>query len=94
MTAPARVRVLRRDVSFTDLLITIHEGRNRQVRRMVEAVGHRVLRLKRVAYGPLQLGQMQRGQWRELTADEVTALKKSAGASASSKPQEFRRRGT
>lgn len=93
LTAPARVRVLRRDVSFTDLLITIHEGRNRQVRRMVEAVGHRVLRLKRVAYGPLQLGQMQRGQWRELTADEVTALKKSAGASAPGKPQEFRRRG-
>lgn len=78
MTAPAGARVLRRDAAFSDLLITIHEGRNRQVRRMVEALGRRVLRLKRVGYGPLQLGQMQRGQWRELTADEVRALRDSA----------------
>lgn len=78
LTAPAGVRVLRRDAFSTDLLITIHEGRNRQIRRMVEAVGHEVVRLKRVRYGPVVLGNMQRGQWRDLTAEELAGLQQSA----------------
>ena len=73
-TAPAKVSVLRQDAFSTDLLITIHEGRNRQVRRMVEAVGHQVVRLKRVQYGGVALGGLERGQWRELTPDEVRSL--------------------
>ncbi len=73
-TAPAKVRVLRRDPFSTDILISIHEGRNRQIRRMVAAVGHEVVRLKRVRYGNLSLGDLQRGEWRELTAEEVAAL--------------------
>lgn len=73
-TAPAKVSVLRRDPFSTDLLITIHEGRNRQVRRMAEAVGHQVVRLKRVQYGPIPLGDLERGQWRELTPQEVDSL--------------------
>lgn len=73
-TAPAKVRVLRRDAFSTDILITIHEGRNRQIRRMVEAVGHQVVRLKRVSYGGLSLGQMQRGEWRELSAEEIAQI--------------------
>ena len=73
-TAPAKVRVLREDPFSTDLLITIHEGRNRQIRRMVEAVGHQVVRLKRVQYGALALGDLERGQWRELRPDEVELL--------------------
>lgn len=73
-TAPALVRVLRLDPFSTDLLITIHEGRNRQIRRMVEAVGHQVVRLKRVQYGDVALGDLQRGQWRHMTQQEVLSL--------------------
>ncbi len=79
LTAPAQVRVLKGQEGFTDLLIGIHEGRNRQVRRMLEAVGHKVSRLRRVQLGPLRLGDLPRGQWRELTAQEVGALKRAAG---------------
>ncbi len=73
-TAPAKVSVLRRDPFSTDILITIHEGRNRQIRRMVAAVGHQVVRLKRVQYGAISLGELNRGEWRELTLDEVALL--------------------
>ena len=73
-TAPAKVSVLRKDAFSTDILISVHDGRNRQIRRMVEAVGHEVVRLKRVQYGSLALGNMERGQWRELTLQEVEAL--------------------
>ena len=54
--------------------MTIHEGRNRQVRRMFDAVGHKVLLLRRVRFGPLELGNLRRGEWRELTAQEVELL--------------------
>ncbi|MGI6687879.1 MAG: pseudouridine synthase [Christensenellales bacterium] len=73
-TAPAKVSVLRQDVFSTDILITIHEGRNRQIRKMVEAIGHQVVRLKRVQYGPVTLGNMKRGEWRDLTEAELKAL--------------------
>ena len=66
---------------FTDVLITIHEGRNRQIRRMVEALGHQVIRLKRVKYGPIELGTLARGEWRDLSAQEVSDLRRSAGLS-------------
>lgn len=74
-TAPARVRVVRDEALFSDILVTIHEGRNRQVRRMFEAVGHKVLLLRRVRFGPLELGDLRRGEWRELTQEEVARLK-------------------
>ena len=74
-TYPAKVRVVRDTALFSDVLVTIHEGRNRQVRRMFDAVGHRVLLLRRVRFGPLDLGPLRRGEWRELTADEVAQLK-------------------
>jgi 23S rRNA pseudouridine2605 synthase len=69
-TAPARVR----RVSADTIEITIHEGRKRQVKRMCEAVGHPVKRLERVAFGPLQLGDLPRGRWRQLGAGEVDQL--------------------
>lgn len=56
------------------LRITIHEGRNRQVRRMCEAIGHPVLRLVRVRIGPLRDAGLRPGEWRELTLDEVRSL--------------------
>ncbi len=73
-TYPAQVRVVRDEALYSDILVTIHEGRNRQVRRMFDAVGHKVLLLRRVQFGPLKLGDLKRGEWRELTDEEVEAL--------------------
>jgi 23S rRNA pseudouridine2605 synthase len=70
VTAPARVRRLRPG----RVEITIHEGRNRQVRRMCEAVGHPVRALARVAFGPLRLGGLESGEYRALTDREVATL--------------------
>jgi len=58
------------------LQISIHEGRNRQVRRMCQAAGLHVTRLRRIAEGPITLGDLKKGSWRHLTEDEVTLLKK------------------
>jgi 23S rRNA pseudouridine2605 synthase len=73
-SAPARVRVLavRRGVSTVEL--TIHEGRNRQVRRMFEAIGYPVLALSRTRFGPLRLGALAPGRTRPLTEKEHLAL--------------------
>ncbi len=73
-TSPARVR----RVSADTLEITIHEGRKRQVKRMCEAVGHPVKRLERVAFGPLELGDLPQGRWRRLTDSEIDALMAAA----------------
>jgi 23S rRNA pseudouridine2605 synthase len=70
-TAPALVRRVRPDV----IEVTIHEGRNRQVRRMCEAVGHPVLELQRIAFGPLRLGALQPGAYRRLRDGEVGGLR-------------------
>ena len=75
MTSPARLRVIKEETFSTTVLVSIHEGRNRQVRRMFEAVGHQVVALKRVRFGPLQLGDLRRGCWRYLTDEEVQRLK-------------------
>jgi 23S rRNA pseudouridine2605 synthase len=69
-TAPARARRLAPDT----IELTIHEGRNRQVKRMCEAVGHRVTALQRTAFGPLELGDLPVGRSRRLTAAELDAL--------------------
>lgn len=61
-----------------ELRITIREGRKRQVRRMCEAIGHPVYALRRIRLGPLDLGRLQQGRWRELTDDEVRALRDAA----------------
>ena len=71
LTAPARVR--RR--GEREIEITIHEGRKRQVRRMCEAVGHRVTALRRTAFGPLRLGTLAPGEHRLLRAEEVERLR-------------------
>jgi 23S rRNA pseudouridine2605 synthase len=73
-TAPAKVRRLAPDT----LEITIHEGRKRQVKRMCEAVGHPVKRLERIAFGPLELGDLPRGRWRRLSDAEVQSLMAAA----------------
>ena len=73
-TYPADVRVVRDESLFSDILVTIHEGRNRQVRKMCEAVGLKVTKLRRVSEGALCLGELKSGQWRYLTDDEINAL--------------------
>lgn len=75
LTAPAQIRVIKRETFASVALVTIHEGRNRQVRRMFTSIGHKVLMLRRVQFGPLQIGNLERGQWRDLTADELSKLK-------------------
>lgn len=74
ITAPALVKVLENYGTKTKLEITIHEGRNRQVRKMCEAIGHPIIRLKRIAYGSLVLGKLKPGQWRYLTDSERKQL--------------------
>lgn len=81
-TMPAAVHVLAREADRAVMQITINEGRNRQVRKMCEAVGLTVARLKRTMVGPLKLGMLKPGQWRELTAAELTALRASAQKAA------------
>lgn len=75
-TARAKVHILSVQNLFTDMIITIHEGRNRQVRKMVEQIGHQVVMLRRIRFGPLKLGELPRGMWRPLTQEELDALKK------------------
>ncbi|AGL01959.1 pseudouridine synthase [Desulfoscipio gibsoniae] len=77
-TAPAKVRLLKNKGDSALLEITIHEGRNRQVRRMCEHIGHPVLALRRVSIGPLKIGDLQRGRFRHLTTREVKMLMKAA----------------
>lgn len=75
LTSPAEVRLIRYETFDTVLLVSIHEGRNRQVRKMLEAVGHQVVHLKRVEFGPVALKDLPLGQWRRLTDAEVRKLK-------------------
>jgi 23S rRNA pseudouridine2605 synthase len=79
MTAPAKVKKMKLTDANSWIELTIHEGRNRQVRRMCDAVGHRVMKLKRARVGPLDLKGTPLGTWRELTPAEINAALKAAG---------------
>lgn len=74
--AVPKVRLLHTGTETSCWEITIHEGRNRQIRRMCEAAGLKVFRLRRIAEGPLKLGDLKVGSWRFLTPQEVSMLKK------------------
>jgi pseudouridine synthase len=78
-TRPADVVRVRDSGKYTHLEITITEGRNRQVRRMIEALGARVLKLVRVRIGPIAIGTLPIGRWRPLTVQEVAALTGESG---------------
>ncbi|MBQ8940808.1 MAG: rRNA pseudouridine synthase [Firmicutes bacterium] len=73
-TAPAKISIIKKG-KYTALKIIIHEGKNRQVRKMCAAIGHEVKYLKRVSTGKLDLGTLEKGQYRYLTEDEVEYLK-------------------
>ena len=78
LTLPAVAELVGYRDSTSEVRITIHEGRKRQVKRMFTHVGHPVLRLHRESFGPLSLGDLAEGEWRVLSADEVAALKDAA----------------
>ncbi|MCB6994177.1 rRNA pseudouridine synthase [bacterium 210820-DFI.6.37] len=75
ITSPAQVRVIRQNPRSALVEITIHEGKNRQVRKMFAAVGNRVQELQRIAIGELYLGRLKEGHYRKLTRDEIQYLK-------------------
>lgn len=77
LTAPAKVSLIKTGRASALLSLNIHEGRNRQVRRMLAVVGHPVLSLKRVRFGPLMLTGLQPGEWRRLRKEEVRALREA-----------------
>lgn len=77
-TMPASVRVIGEEPNRSVLEISIKEGKNRQIRRMCEAVGLQVIRLRRTSVGPIKLGMQKPGTWRDLTLTEVKALRNSA----------------
>ena len=74
MTAPAKVRVLEEQRGRAVVEIVLYEGRNREIRRMCEALGLEVARLKRIAMGPVRLGMLPQGKYRELTNEEVRGI--------------------
>jgi 23S rRNA pseudouridine2605 synthase len=82
-TEPAQLQVVAdRAAGRATVRITIHEGRNRQVRRMFDAIGHPVDELRRVAIGPIKDTRLKSGEWRDLTGAEIAALKRAASTVA------------
>ncbi|HEX9061599.1 MAG TPA: pseudouridine synthase [Clostridia bacterium] len=77
ITSPAKVSVLERNGESSVIEITIHEGRNRQVRKMCDAIGHPVISLKRISIGIVSLKGIPEGCWRELSKDEVKSFMKA-----------------
>ncbi len=69
-----RARLLDSGPVVSHVVLVLTEGRKREVRRMMSAVGHPVMRLRRLRYGPIALGELPRGDWRDLTAEEARAL--------------------
>lgn len=78
-TAPADAHIIEKSENRVVLEVILHEGRNRQIRRMCETLGLEVARLKRTHIGSLKLGMLPQGKWRNLTEDEVHRLKVSSG---------------
>jgi pseudouridine synthase len=76
MTLPARARFLRKSINNSWIRITLGEGRNRQVKRMCAAVDHPAIKIKRVSFGTLSLGDLEPGRSRYLTREEVKSLYK------------------
>ena len=78
-TAPANIVEKVSEPTRVVLLVTIHEGKKREVRRMCDAVGLEVVRLRRISIGPLKLGMLKPGEWRDLTSEELRALRTAIG---------------
>lgn len=74
VTSPTKLNIKKKSGNTSTLEITIHEGRNRQVRKMCEAIGHPVIKLKRISIGKVTIGSLPSGKWRYLTREEVDSL--------------------
>jgi 23S rRNA pseudouridine2605 synthase len=74
------VAIRKRSTRETHLIVELNEGRNREIRRLFDSVGHEVTRLMRVAYGPIELGRLEPGQWREISESEVRSAFPLRGA--------------
>ncbi len=79
VTAPCKIKIEKKDTRETTLHVVLHEGKKRQIRRIFQKIGHKVLTLERTDYGPLSLSGMRFGEKRALTRAEVSALFKTAG---------------
>lgn len=79
VTSPANIVTQVKEANRVVLLVTIHEGKKREVRRMCDAVGLEVARLRRISIGPVKLGMLKPGAWRDLTAEELRALRAAIG---------------
>ena len=75
MTAPAEVRILSKEPNRVVMEIVLREGRNRQIRKMCESLGLEVAKLKRISIGPLKLGMLKPGTYRDLYPEELKALR-------------------
>jgi 23S rRNA pseudouridine2605 synthase len=78
-TAPAKVDILRELPQDCWIKITLHQGWNRQIKRMGESVGHPVLRIRRIAYGPVRVGKLRPGEYRPLEPHEIRHIREEAG---------------
>src|SRR5206468_12980016 len=87
LTRPAQVRKVRKTEENSWIELTISEGRTHQVKRMLQAVGHPVLKLKRLRFGPLKLGNLPIGEYRFLTDPEIHRLKTVAAQSSPSQEE-------
>lgn len=76
-TAPAKVKLLKYIGNKTQIQISIYEGKNRQVRKMLDAVGHNVRTLKRISFGEIALGDLKTGSWKTLSNEEIKFLKRN-----------------
>jgi pseudouridine synthase len=77
ITSPADVKIVLRKENITKLDIIIHEGRKRQIRRMCEKIGHKVIKLHRISIGPITIDKLHSGKYRNLTKEEIAGLKKA-----------------
>ena len=91
ITAPSEVNIVQSEDNRIVLLITIYEGKNRQIRRMCEALDIELIRLKRIAVGEVRLGMLPQGKWRDLTEQEVRSL--YSEAKRQTKPTQNQKKG-
>ncbi len=82
VTSPANIVMQVQEPTRVVLLVSIHEGKKREVRRMCDAVGLEVIRLRRISIGPVKLGMLKPGTWRDLTAEELRSLRAAMGRDA------------
>lgn len=92
-TGESDIRIVRRDADRTILDVTLAEGRNRQVRRMLANVGFPVKKLTRIEMGPLKLKKLRVGEWRELSSGELAALRRACGMTRGRKAKQARGKG-